>query len=81
MPVASSGLMKPGEVVERLRECLPFRVTMHTHTRAWKDYKVRPGSGSTRPQETVSRYCLYDDLSKSYGYTEAWVEHLCGETQ
>ena len=77
VPVASSGLMKPSEVVDRLRECLPFRVTMHTHTRAWKAYKVRPGSDSNRPQETVSRYCLYDDLSKSYGYTEAWVEHLC----
>lgn len=77
VPVASSGLMKPGEVVARLAECLPFRVSMHTHTRAWKVYEVRPGSDSERPQETVSRYCLYDDLSKSYGYTEAWVEHLC----
>lgn len=77
VPVASSGLMKPGEVVARLEECLPFRVSMHTHTRAWKAYEVRPGSDSERPRETVARYCLYDDLSKSYGYTEAWVEHLC----
>ena len=77
VPVASSGLMKPGEVVARLGECLPFRVTMHTHTRAWKAYDVRPGPDSRKPHETVSRYCLYDDLSKSYGYTEAWVQHLC----
>ena len=46
VPVASSGLMKPGEVVARLEECLPFRVSMHTHTRAWKVYEVRPGSDS-----------------------------------
>ncbi len=77
VPVASSGLMKPSVVVARLDECLPFRVTMHTHTRAWKAYEVRPGSDAERPQETVSRYCLYDELSRSYGYTEAWVEHLC----
>ena len=79
VPAASSGLMKPSEVVARLGECLPFRVTMHTHTRAWKAYRVRPGTNSTRPQETDSQYCLYDDLSKSYGYTEAWVRHLCAK--
>ena len=77
VPVASSGLMKPSEVVGRLAECLPFRVTMHTHTRAWKTYTVRPGSDSERPEKTDSRYCLFDDLSKSYGYTEAWVDYLC----
>ena len=81
VPVASSGLMKPGEVVARLEECLPFQVSMHTHTRAWKVYQVRPGSDSKRPRETVSRYCLYDDLSKSYGYTEAWVRTSLQETQ
>lgn len=77
VPVASSGLMRPSEVVEKLEECLPFQVTMHTHTRAWKAYKVRPRTDSTRPQETDSQYCLYDVLSKSYGYTDAWVMYLC----
>ena len=77
VPVASSGLIKPGEVVARLGECLPFRVTMHTHTRAWKTYNVRPRTDSEKPHETASKYCLYDQLSKSYGYTQAWVKHLC----
>ena len=77
VPVASSGLMKPGEVVDLLAERLPFRVTMHTHIRAWKAYEVRPAPGAENPKETVSRFCLYDALSNSYGYTDAWVEHLC----
>ena len=79
VPVASSSLMKPSEVVVRLEEGLPFRVTMHTHIRAWQTYQMRSRSNSKGPQETDSRYCLYDDLSKSYGYREAWVEHLCGK--
>ena len=76
VPVASSGLMKPGEVVQRLAGRLPFRVTMHTHTRAWKAYGVRPATGTDDPRDTQSQYCLYDDLSGSYGYTQAWVEYL-----
>ena len=78
VPVASSGLMKPAAVVQRLNECLPFRVTMHTHTRAWKAYEVRPATDAERPEDTRSQYCLYDGLSNGYGYTNAWVEYLCG---
>ena len=76
VPVASSGLMKPGEAVRILNERLPFRVTMHTHIRAWKFYEVRPASDSEKPEVTCSQYCLYDTLSGSYGYTQAWIDHL-----
>ena len=77
VPVASSGLMKPGEVVRRLAGRLPFQVSMHTHTQAWRVYGVRPGTGAADPRDTRSQYCLYDDLSGSYGYTQAWVDYLC----
>ena len=76
VPVASSGLMKPGEVVRKLAEGLPFQVTMHTHTQAWRVYGVRPGTDAEDPRDTRSQYCLYDDLSGSYGYTQAWVDYL-----
>ena len=76
VPVASSGLMKPGEVVRKLAKGLPFRVTMHTHTQAWRVYGVRPATGAEDPRDTRSQYCLYDDLSGSYGYTQAWVDYL-----
>ena len=77
IPVASKGLMKPGEVVARVQECLPFRFTMHTHTLAWKHYAVRPEGGSPHPEKTKSEFCLYDYLMGAYGYTEAWVRFLC----
>lgn len=76
VPVASSGLMKPSEVVWKLAERLPFQVSMHTHTQAWRVYGVRPGTNAADPRDTRSQYCLYDDLSGSYGYTQAWVDYL-----
>ena len=44
--VASHGLKKPSGVVRLLGGCLPYRVTMHTHTMAWKFYDVRPATGA-----------------------------------
>lgn len=79
VPVASQGLLKPKEVVERLKQCLPFKVTMHTHTQAWRHYGVRPRANDERPEKTDARYCVFDALAGAYGYTEAWVEFLCRE--
>ena len=77
IPVASSGLMKPSEVVQQLEECLPHQVTMHTHTQAWKIYGARPATDAPDPRKTKAMFCLYDELSRSYGYTKAWVNYLC----
>lgn len=77
IPVASSGLMKPGDVVAQLNECLPFEVNMYTHTRAWQHYGVRPRAGSNHPEQTKPEFCIYDELMGAYGYTKAWVKFLC----
>ena len=77
VPVASKGLLKPTAVVERVQRCLPFKFIMDTHTRCWKHYGVRPPTRSDHPENTRSDFCLYDELSESYGYTEAWVKYLC----
>ena len=49
---------------------------MHTHTQAWKAYNVRPPTGAENPESTRSEFCIYDELVKSYGYTEVWVTFL-----
>lgn len=77
IPVVSKGLMRPGEVVEKLNECLPFRVTMHLHIKAWQHYKVRPPGDSNHPERTRSDFCVYDQLMGGYGYTDSWVKFLC----
>jgi len=77
IPIASKGLMRPSEVVNRLKACLPFRITMYTHTKAWKFYKARPERDSSNPEKTKSEFCVYDHLMEGYGYTETWVNFLC----
>ena len=76
VPVASAGLLRPTEVVARLKKSVTHPVGIHTHTRAWKYYKVRPAPTSDHPERTKSEYCVYDALMKGYGYTEAWVRFL-----
>jgi hypothetical protein len=76
VPVASGDLLRATEVVNLVRERLPYRFTSDTHQRAWKYYKVRPGTGSSEPEATDSRYCRFDRLSRGYGYTRAWVDLL-----
>jgi hypothetical protein len=77
IPVASSGLIKAGDVYERLKESLPFNIKKNINLRAWQFYDVRPVSGSEHPERTNSDFCIYDELMKGYGYTEAWVKFLC----
>lgn len=75
--VASKGLLKPSIVVELVSSRLPYRFTMHTHTKAWQRYGVRPDGKSTQPQQTRQDFCVYDELAGVYGYTPAWVDFLC----
>lgn len=80
VPVASSGLMKPGEVVDRLAKALPYQKSngqlMYIHTQAWKHYGVRPEAGSEKSHATRAEFCVYDELADTYGYTDAWVRYL-----
>ena len=77
VPVASKGLLKPKAVVARVKEVLPFKFTMHTHTQCWKHYGVRPPKDSENSENTKADFCIYDELAQDYGYTEAWVKYLC----
>ncbi len=77
VPIASEGLLKPSEVVEQLKQRLPCRVTMHSHTQAWKTYKVRPDGNAEEKALTRPEFCVYDELANVYGYTRAWVDYLC----
>ncbi len=78
-PVASDDLLRPTEVVNLVAERLPHRFTMHTHTRCWQHYSVRPVGGAGEPEATDSDFCRWDRLSRGYGYTKAWVNKLVRE--
>jgi hypothetical protein len=75
-PVVGHGLLRPHEAAQQVAAAIPFRFTSHHFLRAWQIKGIRPTSGDPHPERTDERYCLYDELSRSYGYTEAWVKWL-----
>jgi hypothetical protein len=87
VPVANPDLMKAGEVVVKVQAGLGNqkiqrgkkqidRFNLTIHASCWRRYKVRPNGGDPNPQQTDSRYCVYDKLHSDYGYTQAWVDFL-----
>jgi len=74
IPIANINLLKPSEVLSRIREHCPFKISMNTHSDAWRHFSVRPASGSPNPERCTTKYCVYDRAHNDYVYTEAWVD-------
>jgi hypothetical protein len=74
--VVGHGLLKPREAQQRVAAALPFRFTSNHFLRAWQVKGIRPLRGDPHPERTDEKYCLYVELTDSYGYTEAWVKWL-----
>lgn len=79
--VASRGLLRPKAVWEEVQARSGLIFNLNRHARACRHFAVRPfdDERSEHPDRTVSRYCVYDELSDSYGYKRAWVERLVRE--
>jgi hypothetical protein len=87
VPVSNLDTMKAGDIAKKVQAALgnpkierggkPVdRFNLAIHTRCWKRYKARPASGSSTPQETNSKFCVYDKRHNDYGYTQAWLDFL-----
>jgi len=46
------------------------------HVKCWAHFKIRPSSGSAKPEQTDTKYCIYDKRHNDYGYTNEWVSLL-----
>lgn len=79
IPIANLDLYKPSEIVDALNDRLPNHINIHTHTCAWRHYRVRPGSGVEHPERTKTEFCIYDQVHEDYVYTKAWLELLARE--
>lgn len=76
-PVVNSNLMRPNEVARRVNAELPFKFGLYSSfPRMWKYLDVRPIAGSSTPERTDERYCIYDRAHGDYLYTEAYVKKL-----
>lgn len=74
--IVGHGLIRPGEATRRVAAAIPFGFNSRHFTQAWQIKKIRPATGSKHPERTDETYCMYDELSRSYGYTDAWVNWL-----
>jgi hypothetical protein len=79
IPIANLNRYKPGEVAAGVEAALQYEFNMAAHVRAWRYYHVRPPTGDSHPERTISEYCVYDDVHEDYVYTKAWVEKLIRE--
>jgi hypothetical protein len=87
VPVSNADKMRPGEVIKKMQQGLGDpkvnrnnkqvdKFNSHTHRLCWKKYKVRPDGNSDIPEETNTKYCVYDKPHKDYVYTQDWVDFL-----
>ena len=74
--VANLDLMKPGEVVNKVRTRLGKGFNMHNHVICYRHFNARPGKSASDPKACDTRYSVYDAAHRDYLYTQEWVDHL-----
>lgn len=80
-PVSGIDRLMPKPAAKKVEAGIPFVFNQHHFTAAWKRLKVRPPRNSSKPHRTNPDFCEYDEPTKSYRYTSAYVKHLvskCG---
>ena len=79
--VASVGMVKPAAAVSLIQERVQYKFNMAHFVKAWRVTNCRPAGGSTNPERTHERYCLYDEPHRDYLYTQAFIEKLVREAR
>lgn len=75
-PVSGLGRLMPKPAAVEVEAGIPFEFNLHHFVAAWKRGKVRPLYNDPHPDRTNSDFCEYDEPTKSYRYTRAYVSHL-----
>lgn len=74
--IIGHGLHRPAEAERQVASAIPFVFNSHHFLRAWQIKGIRPRPNDEHPERTDEKYCIYDHLSRQYGYTDAWVKWL-----
>ncbi|WP_024794186.1 DUF3644 domain-containing protein [Tomitella biformata] len=75
-PVSGYGRLMPKAAAQEIQEELPYIFGQHHFTAAWKNLKARPSPGAKDPTHTNPDWCEYDEPTRSYRYTRAFVKYL-----
>ena len=87
VPISNEGTMNAGQVAVRVQKALGDpkvnrggierdKFGIGWHTRCWQQFRVRPQSRSSHPEQTETKYCIYDRRHNDYGYTDEWAKFL-----
>jgi hypothetical protein len=83
-PVSGLGRLMPKPASIEVEAAIPFVFNLSHFAAAWKKKKIRPLNGDANPDRTNSDFCEYDEPTKSYRYTKAYVNYLikkCGTAE
>jgi hypothetical protein len=67
------------QVIEAVRDQIPFKFNMTMHTAASRTLKARPPGDAPDQTATDARYCEYVGSVKRHLYNQAWVDRLVAE--
>ena len=71
--VSNASLMRPGDVINTVKQQSGVKLSYNDHTLLWKCFKVRPQTDAAAKFDTISKYCIYDEPHNDYLYSEDWV--------
>lgn len=75
-PVSGLGKLLPQRAAAEVAAVIPYVFNQHHFTAAWTRGNVRPPRGDPTPDHTNPDFCEYDEPTKSYRFTKAYVKHL-----
>lgn len=75
-PVSGHGRLLPKRATSEIADKVPFIFNARHFSDSWKRLKVRPPAGAKNPEHTNPDWCEYDEPTKSYRFTRAYVNHL-----
>lgn len=75
-PVSGLGRFMPKQAAEEVEAGIPYDFKVSHFVAAWKRLKVRPAAGSPNPEHTNPDWCEYDQPTKTYRYTKAFINYL-----
>lgn len=74
--VSGLGRVMPTSAMKEIQAAIPYTFNMAHFTSAWKIAKIRPLNGAANPSRTNTDFCEYDEPTKTYRYTKAWVQRV-----
>lgn len=75
-PVSGLGRVMPKRAAAEVQAEIPYLFNLNHFAATWKRGKVRPLNGDSNPHRTNPDFCEYDEPTRSYRYTRAYVQHL-----